>query len=192
MLMNILGVRPREGSGKTEFSSPVQAKEGVEIAPETRQAACITIQSYFKRYKMFCGMTGTAWTSKKEIASVYRKKVTRIPTHRPVKRTEYAPRVFENQKEKLAAITESVALEIRKGRAVLVGTRSVARSQELANCFYEASLLFDVLNAKQLDREGDIIANAAKARGLRSRPIWPEEERILSCLMTSAKLVVYM
>ncbi len=155
--------RPAEGrQWQDGIQQSVQAKEDVEIAPETRQAACITIQSYFKRYKMFCGMTGTAWTSKKEIASVYRKKVTRIPTHRPVQRTEYKPRVFENQKEKLAAITESVALEIQKGRAVLVGTRSVARSQELARYFYEASLLFDVLNAKQLEREGDIIANAAQ------------------------------
>ena len=161
--MNSL-VGPAEGrQWQDGIHQSVQAKESVEIAPETRQAACITIQSYFNRYKMFCGMTGTAWTSRREFRSVYKKPVVRIPTNRPVEREAYEPAVFVNQEAKFAAIAKSVRHELSKGRAVLVGIRSVARSEELANCFTQANLTFEILNANHLQREGEIVAEAGQS-----------------------------
>ena len=156
--------RPAEGrQWQDGIHQSVQAKEGVEISPATRQAASITIQSLFKRYEMFCGMTGTAWTSRRELAKVYKKRVVRIPTHRPIDRKVYSPRVFANQANKFAAIAISAKKEIDGGRAVLIGTRSIEHSEALADHLRSNGLDFQILNAKHLQREGDIVAEAGQA-----------------------------
>ncbi|MEM7478130.1 MAG: preprotein translocase subunit SecA [Planctomycetota bacterium] len=155
--------RPAEGrQWKEGIHQSIQAKEGLEIVPETRQAACITIQSYFKRYRKFCGMTGTAWTSSRELSTIYKKKVARISTHRPVQRQSYAPRVYAKEVDKLQAIAESARRETQKGRAVLIGTRSVAQSEDTAKSLAELGLRYDVLNAKNLQLEGTIIGQAGQ------------------------------
>lgn len=156
--------RPAEGrQWQDGVHQSVQAKEGVEITPATRQAASITIQSFFKRYKMFCGMTGTAWTSRKELKKVYKKKVVPIPTHRPVDRFRYPDRVFRNANEKFEAIAESTRQLLAEGRAVLIGTRSVGKSEHLAEALKAAGVEFQILNARNLEMEADIVALAGKS-----------------------------
>lgn len=153
--------RPAEGrQWQNGIHQSVQAKEGVEITPATRQAASITIQSFFKRYKMFCGMTGTAWTSRKELKTVFKKKVVQIPTHRPIQRKAYPNRVFGNMEDKFSAVAKSTLEMLSKGRAVLIGTRSVGKSELLADVLEKHDVGFQILNAKNLEREAEIVAAA--------------------------------
>ena len=153
--------RPAEGrQWQHGIHQSVQAKEGLEITPATRTAASITIQSFFRRYKMFGGMTGTAWTSRREFARVYKKRVVRIPTHRPVLRRQMPPAVFANTQQKFVAVAESARRMIERGRPVLIGTRSVAKSELLAAQLEQCGLPYQILNAKLLAREADIVAQA--------------------------------
>ena len=155
--------RPSEGrQWQNGIHQAVQAKEGLEITPATRQAASVTIQSFFKHYHTFCGMTGTAWTSKREIRKVYKKRVCRIPTHRPTIRTKLANRVFTSSKPKFEAIAESTHEMVHAGRAVLIGTRSVRQSERLAKCLMSKHIDFEVLNARHLDREAELVELAGQ------------------------------
>ncbi|MEM9412390.1 MAG: DEAD/DEAH box helicase [Planctomycetota bacterium] len=156
--------RPAEGRHwQGGIHQSVQAKEGLEITPQNRNAASVTIQSLFKKYKFYCGMTGTIWTSKNEVKKVYRKKVIRIPTHKPICRSEYPSRVFANQESKFTAIAQSTRQLIDQGRAVLIGTRSVLKSELLACQLAEAGIDFEILNARYLEREAEIVAGAGRA-----------------------------
>lgn len=156
--------RPAEGrQWQNGIHQAVQAKENLEITPATRQAASVTIQSFFKHYDTFCGMTGTAWTSRREIKKVYKKQVCRIPTHKPVCRTMYEDRVFVSARDKFEAIAESTAEMIEAGRAVLIGTRSVQQSEQLAECLQERGIDFEILNARYLQREAEIVGRAGEA-----------------------------
>ena len=155
--------RPAEGrQWQGGIHQSVQAKEGVDITPATQQAASITIQSFFKRYKMFCGMTGTVWTSRSEIKKVYRKNVVRIPTNRPVDRRRLSFEVLTNQHEKFAAIAKATQKLVIANRAVLIGTRSVGKSELLAKTLSDAGVDFQILNARHLEREADIVAAAGQ------------------------------
>lgn len=155
--------RPAEGRQWTAgIHQSVQAKESVEITPATQQAASITIQSFFKRYKMFCGMTGTAWTSRRELKKVYKKKVVRIPTHRKVDRQFHPVQVFRTEKEKFAAVALKASQITNSGRAVLIGTRTVEKSELLAEAMAEIGTSFQLLNARHLEMEADIVAAAGQ------------------------------
>ncbi|MCC6507910.1 MAG: preprotein translocase subunit SecA [Pirellulaceae bacterium] len=156
--------RPAEGrQWQHGIQQSVQAKEGVEITPPTRTAASITIQSLFRRYKMFAGMTGTAWTSRREFNRVYKKHVVRIPTHRPTMRTSRPARVFATMTQKFDAVAQCAQQLIQLGRPVLIGTRSVGQSELLASYLHAYGLTFQILNAKQLSREAEIIAMAGQS-----------------------------
>ena len=155
--------RPAEGrQWQQGIHQAVQAKEGVSITPATRSAATITIQTLFKRYRMFCGMTGTGWTSRRELRKVYEKQVVRIPTHRPTIRIQLPTQVFVDQESKFEAVADTVNKMIAAGRAVLVGTRSVLKSEQLASRLERLGIPFDVLNAKFLDREAAIVSGAGR------------------------------
>ena len=155
--------RPAEGrQWQNGIHQSVQAKESVDITPATRQAASITIQSYFKRYKVFCGMTGTAWTSKSELSRVYKKQVVRIPTHRKSLRSQLVNRVFANTTDKFAAIARCARDMLDSGRAVLIGTRSVGKSELLAQALMNADVEFQILNARHQEHEAAIIAEAGQ------------------------------
>lgn len=156
--------RPAEGrQWQDGIHQSVQAKEGVEITPATRQAAGITIQSFARRYTMFCGMTGTAWTSRREIKKVYKKSVVRIPTHRPVIRKQLPPKVFQNQADKFKAIALAASEKIKEGRPVLIGSRSVGKSELLAKELEAFNLEFQILNANHLEREAEIVEQAGQS-----------------------------
>ena len=155
--------RPAEGRQWTAgIHQSVQAKESVEITPATQQAASITIQSFFKRYKMFCGMTGTAWTSRRELKKVYKKKVVRIPTHRKVDRQCHPVQVYRTEKEKFAAVAQKAGQITDRGRAVLIGTRTVEKSELLAEAMAEIGISFQLLNARHLEMEADIVTAAGQ------------------------------
>lgn len=155
--------RPAEGrQWQQGIHQAVQAKEKVEITPTTRQAATITIQSFFNRYQRLCGMTGTAYTSRREFKKVFRKKVVRIPTHRPIDRTQYPTKIFATTKDKFEAIAEEVAELSQAGRAVLVGNRSVGASELLSNFLQAKNVKHDVLNAKLIDKEAEIVKGAGQ------------------------------
>ena len=140
----------------------VEAKEKLEITPATRQGATITMQTFFRRYENFGGMSGTLWSSRREFKKVYKKKVVRIPTNRPVDRTTHRTRVFRDFKSKLAAMVKETTELASQGRAVLVGTRSVEKSELLSRALTEANVEHLVLNANQDMDEAEIIAQAGQ------------------------------
>ncbi|MEM8910547.1 MAG: preprotein translocase subunit SecA [Planctomycetota bacterium] len=138
----------------------IEAKEGVEISVPTGQAARITVQDLFLRYPNLAGMTGTAATSARELARIYRTPVVRVPTNRPPKRQQLAPRVYGTIAAKFEAIAQEVADVNSTGRPVLIGTRSIDKSIRLSSLLDELGIEHQVLNANNVEREAEIVAAA--------------------------------
>ena len=159
--------RPAEGrQWQNGIHQSVEAKEGVEITPATRQAARITVQNFFRRYRFLSGMTGTAWTSRREFKKVYKKKVVRIPTHRPVDRTTLPVRLFADFESKMEAVADEVVALLKQGRAVLIGTRSVEKSEKLSELLKQRGVIHRILNAKQIEREAEIVKSAGQPQAV--------------------------
>lgn len=140
----------------------IEAKEGVKIEKETRAVASITFQNYFKLYKKISGMTGTAETSKEEFLKVYGLDVVVIPTHRAISRKDLNDLIYQNETSKLKAVTEKVKELYEKGQPVLIGTVSIEKNELISAYFTQAGIPHTVLNAKNHEREGEIIANAGR------------------------------
>jgi preprotein translocase subunit SecA len=141
----------------------LEAKEEIEVTVPTGQAARITVQDLFLRYRHLAGMTGTARTSGREFYKIYKTRVLPIPTNRPVQRTTLSARVFPNSEEKWAAIVEEVGELHAEQRPVLIGTRSIDKSELLAKLLSAARLDHQVLNANEVAKEADIVAKAGEA-----------------------------
>ncbi|MBM3523892.1 MAG: prepilin peptidase, partial [Alphaproteobacteria bacterium] len=141
----------------------IEAKENVEVTGRRDTKARITYQRFFRRYLRLAGMTGTAKEVAGEIWSVYGLKVARIPTNRPSRRAHLGRRLFTTIAAKWQAIAETAATMRAQGRAVLIGTRSVAASEELGAVLTQAGLEHVVLNARQDKTEAVIIAGAGQA-----------------------------
>lgn len=155
--------RPAEGrQWQGGIHQAVEAREGIEITAANQSAARITIQNFFHLYQQFAGMTGTAWTAKSEFKRIYKKSSYRIPTFKPVNRKEDALRVFGNHQAKINAVVKEVKKKIEDNRSVLIGTRSVDRSEELARLLESNDISHQVLNASYLEKEADIISGAGK------------------------------
>ena len=140
----------------------IEAKEGVEVTFETNQAARITIQDMFLRYKRLCGMTGTASTSARELRKIYKVHVTPIPTNRPPIRKQLPTRIFGTSEQKWIAIADDVATEHAAGRPVLVGTRTIDKSEIVAKLLIERGIEHTILNARHVAKEAEIVAEAGK------------------------------
>ena len=138
----------------------IEAKEGVKIQKETRAVASITFQNYFKFYKKLGGMTGTAETSKEEFFKVYGLEVTVVPTHRDIKRIDRNDLIFQTEKGKFQAIANKVKELHKNGQPVLIGTVSIEKNELLSAYLTQAGIPHTVLNAKNHEKEGEIIANA--------------------------------
>jgi len=138
----------------------IEAKEGVKIEKETRAVASITFQNYFRFYKKLAGMTGTAETSKEEFMKVYGLDVIVIPTHRPVERKDFNDLIYQTEKGKLEAVATKVKELYKKGQPVLIGTVSIEKNELLSAYLTQAGIPHTILNAKNHEREGEIIANA--------------------------------
>ena len=142
----------------------VESKEGLKLSPQTRSAATITIQSYFSRYDFFCGMTGTAWTSRREFKNVYKKRVARVPTNLPIDRARYPVNIFKDFEAKCEFIAERSQEFIANSRAILIGTRSVEKSEFLSSVLSSHGIVHDVLNAKNLEQEAEIVSAAGQPK----------------------------
>jgi preprotein translocase subunit SecA len=141
----------------------IEAKEGVEIQPESQTMASITFQNYFRIYEKLSGMTGTADTEAFELQDIYGLEVVVIPTHRPMIRDDANDFVFLTEDEKYEAIVKDIKVAIDKQRPVLVGTASIESSEKLSGLLKQAKIKHEVLNAKQHEREANIIENAGRA-----------------------------
>lgn len=140
----------------------VEAKEGVEIRPDSRVLASISPQNFFRGYEHLSGMTGTADTEAREFIEIYGLEVMVIPTHRPVIRVDHNDRVYRTREAKAAAIVAAIKDCHGRGQPVLVGTTSVAESEALSRILAERDIAHTVLNAKNHAREAAIIAEAGR------------------------------
>ena len=140
----------------------VEAKEGVSIQNENQTLASITFQNYFRLYNKLSGMTGTADTEAFEFQQIYALEVVVIPTHRPMIRNDMADLIYLNSEEKYEAILEDIMDCSRRGQPVLVGTTSIESSEFLSERLKKARITHEVLNAKQHEREADIVAQAGR------------------------------
>jgi preprotein translocase subunit SecA len=140
----------------------IEAKEGVKIQKESRTSASITFQNYFKFYEKLCGMTGTGKTSEEEFRKVYNLKVAVIPTHREIKRVDHNDLIFQTEKGKWQAIAREVKERHQKGQPVLIGTISIERNELLSAYLRDAGVPHTLLNAKNHEKEGELIAQAGK------------------------------
>jgi preprotein translocase subunit SecA len=138
----------------------IEAREGLPVSVETGDAARITLQDFFLRYQRLAGMTGTIANSAAELKKIYRTRVIRVPTNRPPQRKRLADRVFGTQQEKWQAIVQEICEVHQLGRPVLVGTRSIDRSELLAGLLQQAGIAPRVLNARHVAQEAQIVAMA--------------------------------
>ncbi|EEP61232.1 preprotein translocase subunit SecA [Sulfurihydrogenibium yellowstonense] len=140
----------------------IEAKEGVKIQAENQTLASITFQNYFRMYKKLAGMTGTAETEALEFKEIYNLDVLVIPTNKPVKRIDYPDLVYKTKKEKFNQVVEEIERLHKQGRPVLVGTVSVETSEFLSGLLKKKGIPHNVLNAKNHEREAEIIAQAGR------------------------------
>ena len=140
----------------------VEAKEGVKIEQESRTLASITFQNYFRFYEKLAGMTGTAETSKEEFYKVYGLVVTPVPTHNPIHRTDHSDFIFQTEKGKWQALSKKVKEMHEKGQPVLIGTISIEKNEAISKYLEREGVPHAVLNAKNHEKEGEIIAAAGK------------------------------
>ncbi len=140
----------------------VEAKEGVSVQKESRTLATITFQNYFRMYEKLAGMTGTAATSAEEFHKVYNLEVLEIPTHKPMIRLDHPDRVYQSEQGKLKAVAAEVKARHEKGQPILIGTVSIEKNERLAEFLKREGVPYEVLNAKNHEREAEIIAQAGK------------------------------
>ncbi|MEK6239103.1 MAG: preprotein translocase subunit SecA [Planctomycetales bacterium] len=143
----------------------IEAKEKVEVTVDSGQAARVTIQDFFMLYEHLSGMTGTAVQAAREFRKIYHLRTAAIPTHRPSQRKQLPPRVFRTEQAKWNAVVEEVRSLCLDGRPVLIGTRSIDKSQVLSELLREARVAHQVLNAYQVEQEAAIVSDS----GQRSR-----------------------
>ncbi|MEK7482448.1 MAG: preprotein translocase subunit SecA, partial [Patescibacteria group bacterium] len=140
----------------------IEAKENVAVQPESMTLATITFQNYFRMYEKLSGMTGTALTSAEEFDKVYHLDVVAVPTNKPMARTDLADQIYKSEKAKFEAVIREIKERHQKGQPVLVGTRAIERNEYLGKLLEVEGVSHQILNAKQHEREGEIIAQAGR------------------------------
>ncbi|HHW9710030.1 TPA: preprotein translocase subunit SecA [Staphylococcus aureus] len=140
----------------------IEAKEGVQIQNESKTMASITFQNYFRMYNKLAGMTGTAKTEEEEFRNIYNMTVTQIPTNKPVQRNDKSDLIYISQKGKFDAVVEDVVEKQKAGQPVLLGTVAVETSEYISNLLKKRGIRHDVLNAKNHEREAEIVAGAGQ------------------------------
>jgi len=144
----------------------IEAKEGVKIQKESRTFASITFQNYFRLYKKLSGMTGTALTSEEEFYKVYHIETFSIPTNRDIKRLDKNDLIFQTENGKFLAVAKQVKELQEKGQPVLIGTVSIEKNEILSTYLSKVGVKHNVLNAKNHEKEGEIIASAGHKGGV--------------------------
>lgn len=153
----MLGRRFNEG-----LHQAIEAKEGVKIKNESKTLATITFQNYFRMYDKLSGMTGTAMTEENEFRGIYSLDVIEVPTNKPVIRQDHHDQVYKNEKGKFNAVIKQIKACHEKGQPVLVGTISIEKSELLSKLLKKTGIKHEVLNAKNHQREAEIVAQAGK------------------------------
>ncbi|MBB5149056.1 accessory Sec system translocase SecA2 [Ureibacillus thermosphaericus] len=140
----------------------IEAKEGVTITAENKAQAQITVQNYFRMYPKLAGMTGTAKTQEKEFIEVYNMRVVQIPTNRPVIRIDQPDIVFETRDAKYEYVAQEAKRRQEKGQPILIGTTSILQSEEVAKYLDKYGLEYQLLNAKTVEQEVELISQAGQ------------------------------
>jgi len=140
----------------------IEAKENVKVARESKTLATITFQNYFRLYKKLSGMTGTALTEEEEFSAIYNLDIVEIPTNKPLARADLPDTVFKNDAGKNRAIINQIEMCYEKGQPVLVGTVSIEKSEYISSLLGRKGIKHNVLNAKNHEKEAEIIAQAGK------------------------------
>ncbi len=140
----------------------IEAKEGMPVQRESRTYASVTFQNYFRMYKKLAGMTGTAETSAEEFQTVYNLETIVIPTHRTISRIDKNDLIYKNENAKFSAVAKKVKEVNALGQPVLIGTVSIEKNELLSAYLHKEGVPHEVLNAKNHEREGEIIAQAGK------------------------------
>ncbi len=140
----------------------IEAKEKVEITLDTTTSAKITVQSFVSRFPYIAGMTGTAHTARKEFKKIYHTGVQVIPTNKPPQRIDHPIKFFHTEAEKFQQVVDDVAEIHDTGRPILIGTRSIAKSEQLSILLRDAGIEHEVLNAREVEREAQIVESAGE------------------------------
>ncbi len=140
----------------------IEAKEGLEVRSENKTWATVTFQNYFRLYKKLSGMTGTAKTEEAEFRTIYSLDVVEIPTNRPIQRIDHPDKVYSTVGGKKSEIVYEIKRRHEKGQPVLVGTSSVEKSEEIARLLKREGVKHNILNAKNHEREAEIVAQAGR------------------------------
>ena len=151
---------------KDGLHQAIEAKEGLKIQEESRTFASITFQNYFRMYDLLCGMTGTALSSAEEFYKVYKLEVLDIPTHREVKRVDTQDAVFVDEEAKITSVINKIKELHSNKQPVLVGTPSIEHNERLSKRLTKEGIPYQMLNAKNHEREGEIIASAGSIGGV--------------------------
>ncbi|AMO84383.1 hypothetical protein B857_02829 [Solibacillus isronensis B3W22] len=162
-LVDMFTGRIMEGRSLSDgLHQAIEAKEGVTITEENKAQAQVTIQNYFRMYPKLSGMTGTAKTQEKEILEVYGMRVIQIPTNRPRRRLDQPDIVFEKIEQKYEYVAQEVLRRHEKGQPVLIGTTSILQSEKVADYLKKHGLQFQLLNAKTVEQEVELISEAGQ------------------------------
>ena len=153
----MIGRRYSEG-----LHQAIEAKEHVTVARESKTLATITFQNYFRLYDKLSGMTGTAMTEEEEFGTIYELDIVEIPTNKPVQRVDHHDVVYKTEAGKLRAVVNQIAECHEKGQPVLVGTVSIEKSEQLSDMLKKRGIKHNVLNAKNHEKEAEIVAQAGK------------------------------
>ena len=140
----------------------IEAKENVKVEEENQTLASVTYQNYFRLYEKLSGMTGTAMTEAEEFFDIYKLPVVSIPTNKEMLRKDFNDQIYRTEKEKYNAITNKILECRKKGQPVLVGTTSIEKSEKISSYLNSKKITHNVLNAKQHEKEANIIAEAGK------------------------------
>ncbi len=140
----------------------IEAKEGITIQKESKTLATVSLQNYFRMYKKLAGMTGTAATEAEELHKIYNTDVVIVPTHLPMIRKDHADMIYKTEKAKFNAVVEEIAQNYKVGRPVLVGTTSIEKNELLSHLLNQKGIPHELLNAKNHEREAQIIAKAGE------------------------------
>ena len=140
----------------------IEAKEGIEVRKESQTLATITLQNYFRMYKKLAGMTGTAKTEEDEFRHIYNMDVVMIPTNKPIARLDLDDAIYKNLRGKFNSVLTDIETRHEKGQPILVGTISIETSEFLSTLLKKKGIKHEVLNAKQHDREAEIVAQAGR------------------------------
>ncbi len=161
MIVDEFTGRVLEGRRYSEgLHQAIEAKESVQIKEENQTLATITLQNYFRMYEKLSGMTGTAITEESEFVEIYGLQVVVIPTNEPVARLDQGDVVYVDEDHKFAALADDIEARNAQGQPILVGTVSIEKSERVADTLKRRGIVFEVLNAKQHEREAHIVAQA--------------------------------